>query len=522
MIARHLTMLLVCASMLASPMACQQNQKAAQETAPAVSATAIKQLLAKLDTHFSNGAVDKYLGEFEPDHEGSLAMLGRHLERLLRLGGQQPTRTSNVVAGPRSMRDRTIVRVRHQMQWAPAKAAAGAPAGKPRILVEDSYIALRVADDGRLVPTLSVDMPPKVNCVTEDKFRCPPCNYEIGGVDGFMCVPLRREQALALESASFYLVGTDLVCEVHVRLEPGQVAKEGQVAGEGQATSGKVNAKKSAKAVVQQLASALAKIEPSAKVGIPSAWLPPMHKKSPPASLDAARVTVALPKDQPERGGRVTIFHVVSFGGLQHVLLIRSSKDTLRKHQDAVDELFRSYMLLEVDCDEAALASLPLRIHTGSMFDGPAYHNVLYDVEMHGPDGWHPEHRSGGAAFRIRWRGPNGSQMWLIGHRVPAGMDGWTSETADRWLMHQCNRQALQPDEQFAATSAAQWHKTDSGAACRTSVLNQNRPKQPNTPRRRILHVQVHEDLLLVVDGTGGTQADEAAIRAAIATLQRN
>ena len=52
-------------------------------------------------------------------------------------------------------------------------------------------------------------------------------------------------------------------------------------------------------------------------------------------------------------------------------------------------------------------------------------------------------------------------------------------------------------------------------------VLLQAHPDRPDSPRRRVVHVQLHNDLLLVVDGFGGTEADEQAVRATIRTLKR-
>lgn len=460
-------------------------------TSTKASAEAIEKLLSELDDRFERGDVQGYLARFEPDQRGAIAMVGRHLERLIAVSKRR-SRSSRIFAGPSQVGQRTLVRVRHELELTIG-------AGPPRKLTEDSYLALRV-EDGEIVPTFAVEMPPAMDCVQANKFKCPPCNYEIGGVDGFLCVPLRQEKALALESASFYLIGTDVVCDVHVKVQ---------------------NKAQKAQFAARRLAEAFAKIEPTAEAGLATAWVPPMHAKNPPAGMDSARVVVKLPQDDREAGGGRAIFHVVTFGSLQHVLLVRGSKASLAANQKALDELFKSYMLLEVDCDLAEAAARPLRHHIGGTFEGSRYDNARYGVTFAGPAGWQPQHRIGGARFRVRWSGPGGSQLWLVGYGVPTGMRTWSKATADRWIAHHCKKHGLEKaDEQPKGIDDA-WHPGANGALERSCVLNCKRPETPGTPRRRVLHVQLHDDLLLIVDGFGSGDEAERAVLTSIASLAR-
>jgi len=455
------------------------------------SAVQIEELLAELDERFERGDIEGYLSRFEPDHPGTVAILGRHLDRLVSLSKRR-TRDSRILAGPSQVGGRTLVRVRHEL----ALTIGG---GAPRKLTEDTYLAVRV-DDGELIPTFAVEMPPAMKCVQANKFKCPPCNYEIGGVDGFLCVPLPPAKSLALESASFYLIGTDVVCDVHV-----QVANKPQ----------------KANVAARKLAEAFAKIEPTADVGLATNWVPPMHAKNPPAGMDSARVVVKLPFDNPKSDGERTIFHVVTFGGLQHVLLVRGTTQSLARHQGELDKLFKSYMLLEVDCDLAVAAARPLRHHIGGSFDGSRYDNTRYGVTFTGPEGWRPQHRIGGARFRARWTGPNGSQLWLVGYGVPTGMESWSQATADRWIRHHCKKHGLAMADAQPKTLTTDWHKGPNGGLERSCVLTCKDPTSPTTPRRRVLHVQLHDDLLLIVDGYGGGAKAEQAVLSTLGSLAR-
>jgi len=480
---------------LATTASAQSGNTPAKATTPQVTKQAIEQLIAKLDREFSTGDGKSYTAWFSPDHLGSLAILGRHIQRLGTMTGTKRTRSSKIIGGPMQYPDRTVVRIQHVIEW-PGQAAAK----QPNRLIEHSYMAVHLDAAGKVVPTFAIEMPPKMNCVAERKFRCPPCNYEIGGVDGFLCVPLRREQSLALEAASFYLIGTNVVCDIHVLIP----AKP-----------------KTAKASALTLASAFAKMEPNAKVGVATDWTPPMHKESPPLGLDSARVVVDLPQEQADAGGMRTIFHVVQFGGLQHILLVRSTVASLHNHKASIESLFKSYMLLEVDCEEAELATRPLRHHTGCKIEGSTYTNDRYGIELTGPKGWDAVPRIGGSAFRVHWMAPNGSQMWLLGHRVPSGMDAWTPKLADRWLNHQCKSKKLEPDATHAKSKEAKWHEGKDNSWQRTCTLTPGTDKQPGAPPRRIMHVQVYDDLLVIVDGFGATLQDETLLRHALRTLKR-
>lgn len=471
-----------------------QTGKAGKHTE--VGRAAIEALLAELDRRFGRGDLDGFEALFEPDHRGAVAMFVKHLRRL---SGTDATRSSEIVAGPRNIGERTVVRVRHVLRWP----------GNPdeRGIVEDSYLAVRAGDvggDGKpsAVPTFAIEMPPGFECVKGDKFRCPPCNYEIGGVQGFLCVPLRRDRALALEAASFYLIGTDVVCDVEV-----QVATQDD---------------QPARDVVVTLANALHKLEPTAKVGVPTAWRPPMHDHEPPPGLDSARLTVELPDDRAR-----AVFHVICFAGLQHVLLLRGGDESLEQHREVLDRLLHSYMLLKQDCAEAQLAADPLRHHTGGVLDGANYRNERYDLVLHGPKGWQAEPRIGGATFRVRWSSPRGSRMWLIGHRVPAGLRSWTTDAADRWLEHHCSKHGLEvaPDgkreggkRENGKHADASWQPVAADGAFRELTLVANGAE---APMRRLVRVTVYEDLMLIVDGFGTSSEDEAAVRKAAATLTR-
>ncbi|MBX3464299.1 MAG: hypothetical protein KF830_14100 [Planctomycetes bacterium] len=451
----------------------------AQDAPPDTAALA--RLLARLDAHLAAGDVAAYLAEFEPDHPGAHACLRHQLEQRLACG--PGARRSTVVVPPRPVGDRSVLRVRHQFE-----AAGAVPA-----FHEDAMLAVRRRDDGRWVPTFTVEIPAASSCVRDDRFHCPPCNYEVGGVDGWLCVPVPAERAQALEAASFYLVGTDVACDVSVLVDAGAPT---------------------AATIARELGNALAALEPSARPGPVEAWLPPAHGGAPPDGLTAARVEVRLPRDFEGRGG-VARFHVVAFGGLQHLLLLRGSAAALQTHAAAAQALLASYHLLEQEADLSLAAARPLHHHTGGQVTGNRYTNDRYDFVFDGPDGWRVEQRCGGAALRVVWASPSGSRLWLTGYAAPPGLRHWCEATADRWLQQLLRRAGLEAD---APDDGWDGH-ADCGrlrrVRCKAAVDG------PDSPRERTLHVVLHGDLLLVADLAAVTAADAATMLAAVGSLRR-
>lgn len=454
-----------------------------------VGTTAVQALLDQLDERYERGDVRGYVAAFDPDNRGAVAMMQRRIERQI-AASRSRERTSTVLAGPTSIGERTMFRVRHDIQLV-------SRLGVRRTLVEDTYLALR-ADGSQLTPTFAVEMVPEMDCVQSDKFACPACNYEVGGVDGFLCVPLRSERSLALESASFYLIGTDVVCDVHVQVQ---------------------SRPQTAQRAARALAEAFAELAPAAEVGLVTAWVPPAHADAPPAGMDSAQVVVKLRGDS-DAGGRA-VFRVVTFGGLQHILLTRGDGESLDAAAAPLRALYASYSLIERDRDVVEAAALPLRHHLGSSFDGVRYDNARFGVTFAGPAGWRPEHRVGGARFRARWSAPDGSQLWLNGYGVPTGSASWTRRDADRWIDDRFRARGLYPVSSQPDGVDPGWHEGAGGAPERSVVLELRGEAPPGTPRRRVLHVQLHEDLLLIVDGYGVSLESEQAALATRASLRR-
>jgi hypothetical protein len=198
--------------------------------------------------------------------------------------------------------------------------------------------------------------------------------------------------------------------------------------------------------------------------------------------MQGALVAIELPQDFGGDGGRA-VFHVVTFGGLQHLLLVRGSARALRERTDAVDELLRSYRLLETDLHAATTTASALAHHTGGEVDGATYRNRRHRVELAGAPGWRPVMLAGGAALRVVWSSPHGSRLWLTGYEVvPPGMSRWCRATATRWVEQQCERRGLELAAGAAGTTS--WADDEECGGATRVLLGRPRAGEPRREPR--------------------------------------
>ncbi len=477
----------------ADPKAAAGRLPAASQ-APDLGADDIRAVLQHLDDCFGRGDTFAYLETFVPDHPGAHAVMARELSRAAAMARRECK--STIVGEPRRLGPRTVVRIHQQLRLENTL-------GEVAAYDSHAMLALRRDASGRPVPTLLVEFPATTRQELDAGLRCPACNYEIGGAAGWLCVPQRGDRASALEAASFYLLGTDLACDVSVRIDADAP---------------------DAVPLAERLAAALAELEPKARLGAASPWLPPAHRQDPPRGLGGARLEVEVADAAGVADAGRAVFHVLTFGGLQHLLLVRGSQRSLAEHAADVDALLASYRLLERDCDLALAAARPLHHHTGGTLDDGRYDNRLHHVVMRGPAGWKGQLRCGGAAFRVSWQSLDGARLWLTGLSVPPGMQQWTSTTADRYLRQLCRQQGLEPPPAAEpGPGATDWIEL-AGCSTRTRTIccrSAAAATDPAAPALRWIHLQVHGDLLLIADGYAPTTADEVALRSAFETLVR-
>jgi hypothetical protein len=443
----------------------------------------VEEVLRELDALYVRGDAAGYVARFLPGHGEAMAQRERQLAQAF-AASRSRQRTSTVLGQPRQLGGHTIVRARYAIALQCADGAA-----VPGVAFEEEcLLALRADGRGRLQPAFEVETTPAPGCVQEDRFRCEACNYEVGGVDGWLCVPLRADRANALEAVIFLRLGSDLVCDVAVQVDPDASPPE---------------------TVALDLASVL-QPRASATTRQPQAWLPPAHAEMPPAGLRGARLELATGD-----GARVAI-HVVAFGGLQHLLLLRGREASFAREAAAVAALLGSYRLLERDRDLALAAAEPLRHHAGGTLHGNAYENHRFGVTCDGEPGWTAAQRTGGAAFRVVWTSPAGSRFWLTGHAVPPGMARWCRATADRWLARLCEQVAveLRADD----PGCSDWHEEACGAL--TRVLH-GAPRAGAAAPARWLRLLLYDDLLLIADGAAAVADDEPAVRRLLAAVRR-
>jgi len=446
-------------------------------------------LLERLDAAFARGDATAYFDSFASEGADGLARQQRQ-RQLANVFAASTTRqrSSTVVGAPHRIGDHVVVRARYTMSL---QCAAG-PAPQQVEFREDCLLALRSDGGGGWLPVLEVETRPADGGARVVPFRCPPCNYEVGGVEGWLCVPLRGDRANALEAVSFYRLDHDVVVDVSVQVDDDE---------------------RDPAAVATEFAAAMQRLEPTAVKGAGAPWLPPAHADKPPHGLRGARLAV-------ERAvGPEVVIHVAAFGGLQHVLLVRGRDSAQPGMQAAVAALLASHRLLDPDRDRAQAATEALRHHTGGELHGGHYENQRFHVACAGEPGWTAQQRTGGSAFRVVWTSPAGSRFWLTGYAVPPGMNRWCRATADRWLTELCAQLTLDVVEDAPGCEA--W---DVDPACGTSsrlAKRQRRDAAGRAAPTRWVRLLLYDDLLLVLDGAAAMAADEGVVRRLLFAVNR-
>jgi hypothetical protein len=459
---------------------------------PAMAVPAIRARLQTFDELFARGDIEALLRSFAPSHPGAHANLRQQLEQCTAVAVRE--RQSRLLGVPRRVGTQLAVRVEQTTRLGPSGGALCE-------LRSHWLMAFQPAAALGWEPTLQVEVAADAPCADAERFRCPPCNYEIGGVPGWLCAPVAAARGRALEAASFYLLGADVACDVAVEVIGSDSSSDASSA--------------TPMAVAARLASALGELLPDSVQQPAEPWAVTAVANAASATA-GARCRVDVPSSPPAR----SIFHVVQRGGLRHVLLVRGGSNALAQHAAAVDALLTSFRLLQNTDDGVGCADQALAHHGGGTLSRGGYHSRDFGVHLTGPDGWTGELRSGGAAFRVAWRNDRDSRLWLVGHRPPTGLVRWDEDAADRWLAHQCKKHGLE----LPTTAAAPWEQPRDCSG-RTRVLHAtaavNGAAAAKSPPRWI-RLQLHADLLIVAEGFGHTEADEAAVRQALLTLRRD
>jgi len=245
-------------------------------------------------------------------------------------------------------------------------------------------------------------------------------------------------------------------------------------------------------------------------------WTPPSHPGALPPNCTGARVEITSPDDLAAHGTARAVFHVLTFGPLQHILLARGSEAAMQRHAEALQRLLATYRLLETDRGTSLAGLTPLRHHAGGALEGTTYHNGKFELRCDGPDGWAAQQRCGGAAFRVQWTNAGGSSLEMVGHRRPPGVTKWTPDKAAAFVDFLMETAQLAPCPDAPPFA---WRNEESlrGMTCCIACA---KPKGETSSKRRALHLVVRDDVLIVFDARVVDATDEAAVATAMRSLK--
>ena len=201
--------------------------------------------------------------------------------------------------------------------------------------------------------------------------------------------------------------------------------------------------------------------------------------------------------------------------------LLWAGEDQPAPPRTSIDDIYQDRASLEGARDRRRGAERSLRHLLSGSFDGDRYENSRHRVSFTPPAGWRRDHHLSVASFGAQWSAPDGSRLQLQGHAPPPGVAAWTKTAADLWIEQKLLAESLRRVDEQPADVVAPWRTGATGAPERSMKLRAISASSPGTPRRRLLHVQLHDDLLLILDGDSATAASEDAVLSARGTISR-
>lgn len=440
--------------------------------ADAPNRAALERAVQRLDALLAAADFAAVGRQFEPDHPAAHRLFLAEVER----AGGGPG-TSTLVGEARQLPNRIA-------------AVFERPLRNGRTARTVVSAALTPGDAGpRAVPTFAAVLPigSDPDLVLRGAFRCPPCNFELQGAAGWLCVPQLPCRAQAIEGATFYLTGTDLACDVSVRAP---------AAGETPAQT--------AQTLFERLLATGSGFAP------PGPWLPPAHRERPPVALLGAAFDVRQADGLRSWGA------VVQSGGLQQVFLAQANTAARAWPEAALADLLAGYRLLRTDCGAVEVATDSLRHHTGSTLVGTSFRNDKLGIALDGPPGWRPQLRCTTMAVRAVWTSESGSRLWLGLHPTPDGLDRWCSASADRWLDQLLASAGLQ----LAPGTTSAWREDRQFGGQVRDLECRSASSDPHRPPQRLLRAYRRDDVLVVLDAIPAVADDLPLLRGALSALQ--
>jgi|GEM_PF-4038521 len=202
-------------------------------------------------------------------------------------------------------------------------------------------------------------------------------------------------------------------------------------------------------------------------------------------------------------------------------VLLWDGEDQPAPPRTSIDDIYQASASLEGNRDRRRGAERSLRHLLNGSPDGDRYENSRHRVSFTPPGGWRRDRHLSVVSFGARWSAPDGSRVQLQGLPPPPGVAAWTKTAADLWIEQKLLTDGLRLVDEQPADVIAPWRAGAKGAPERSMKLRAMSASSPATRRRRLLHVQLHDDLLLILDGDSATAASEDAVLSARGTISR-
>lgn len=417
------------------------------QDAQAPSDAQVAALVAQLDGAFNDRDLEAYLAHFAPSHGETHAVFERWLTALL-------------TGKARLERASTVQRVERMGAYAIGEVhssvgLAGRPDGPS---FDHVHLLVTRLSGAATEATLQVEVAPGHASIGE--FRCPACNYRMGGIDGWAVAFLSQDRTRCMEAINFYRLDSDVTVELSVHLadmaEP--VSK-----------------------TMASLCSDLRQARGDLEFDPAWDWTPPAHCDDELGFDGAATIGT-------DATGTLELYVVVR-GAMRFTLCVRGPQRVLASRRAEIDELLGTFELLDTTIGVDDMLVQAASMHTGGgVIEQGRYRNEKHRIAFDLPPGWDHVVRPGPFLFRMTLHCPEQrNRLWITAYRPP-GSSTWHRPLAERMVVDHVARMGLEQP------TAPEWRDTAGGFALASWQI-------PGTAPRREIWALLADDLLMIVDG---------------------
>ena len=444
-------------------------------------------LLSKLDTQFNAGLGEPYAGLFaaEAHLDGEFAAMARVIDHEGRLHQKSELRGFGAIDDVGVIRATVTVSI-----------TDGAPEQSTQ---RECYIAFEGrGDDARILVYDQVDpmawdhLPDHITGV----YSCPACNFRIGAdsLMDWLIVPSPTRISGCIEMISFYRPGEDVRLTLSVHRNDQHLPANDHL---------------------QKLATVV--LPEGERVDVED-WQPPQFSKHLPTGVMGAQCTVITDGGDTHQRRYLISRQLGAATGphdeISYLMTVHGDPTALDTLMSDIDTWIMSFQFVDPELAPDQVGHTAHAAHTGGhLNDEGRYENARFGLAVQGPYGWRGSVAGGCCLFGVTFSCPEEANFVHVAayEALPGELEHRRAAAEQQVL------DALKEAGRRVVTDSGWLPPTDGHSALAIRKIESHAADQP----KRLDHVMVFDDLLVVVDGLVHHDAAARAMQAVIESLER-